>query len=321
MVVPGREYETGSGTQMISIVIPAYRSRESLPFLVDGIETVLTAAISDFEIIVVDDCSPDDTWAVLSALKEAGHPRLRIVRLLKNSGQHNALLCGFSLARGDVVITMDDDLQNPPEEIPKLLTAINAGYDLVIGSYDGKKHTPVRNFGGSLIDNVQRRIFKLPEDFQLTSFRAVRRVVIDNVVAMGGAFPYVTSMLLSHAARAVNVPVRHDPRRYGVSNYNLRRSALLACNLLLSYSAYPLYLVMALCIAALGCAGALSLFVLWKAFIDSGTIPGWASTILALSFFSGLILLVLVIHSLYLSRLSQQLTRSRVSFSIGELRD
>jgi len=305
---------------MISVVIPAYRSRDSLPILVERLEAVLGQPDQEFEIIIVDDCSPDDTWEVLKALKKS-HRRLKIVRLLKNSGQHNAILCGFSIARGDIVVTMDDDLQNPPEDIPKLLAAINDGYDLAIGSYDSKKHSMGRNLGGTLVDDAQRRIFNLPNDFQLTSFRAARKIVVDNVVAMGGVFPYVTSMLLSHTARYINVPVHHEARQFGQSNYNLKRSLLLAFNLFLSYSSYPLYFVIALCIAALGLSMGLSVLVVLRSIYEGTAVPGWASTITAISFFNGLILLALVVHSFYLSRLNQQITRSRVGFTIGELHD
>jgi dolichol-phosphate mannosyltransferase len=137
---------------------------------------------------------------------------------------------------------------------------------------------------------------------------------------MGGAFPYITSMLLSHTSRCVNVPVHHEPRRFGASNYDLKRSFLLACNLLLSYSLYPLYLVATLCLSAF----ALSIWItLWALFerLAGSTLPGWASTLIATSFFSGLILFALVIHGLYLSRVNQQITRSRVGFAIGEMHE
>jgi hypothetical protein len=178
-----------------------------------------------------------------------------------------------------------------------------------------------RNLGGTLVDDAQRRIFNLPNDFQLTSFRAARKIVVDNVVAMGGVFPYVTSMLLSHTARYINVPVHHEARQFGQSNYNLKRSLLLAFNLFLSYSSYPLYFVIALCIAALGLSMGLSVLVVLRSIYEGSAVPGWASTITAISFFNGLILLALVVHSFYLSRLNQQITRSRVGFTIGELHD
>lgn len=306
-----------SVTDKISIVIPAYKSCESLPLLVQGLESAL--AKHDFEIIVVDDSSPDNTWEVAKSLKTT-HPRLKIVRLLRNSGQHNALLCGFSLARGTIIVTMDDDLQNPPEEVPKLVAAIQEGYDLAIGAYDATPHLAEQGFGSRLVNQVQRRIFNLPPDFQLTSFRAVRRVVVDNVLAMGGVFPYITSMLLSHTSRYVNVQVRHEPRRFGRSNYNLKRSVLLALNLLLNYSSYPLYMVAALCFAAFAVSVVISAWVLWRS-LSGTTTPGWASTVMAISFFNSLILLALVIQGLYLSRFNQQITRSRVGFTIGELHE
>lgn len=309
-----------AGTSKISVVVPAYRSSDSLPTLVSRLETVLASRGQDFEIIIIDDCSPDDTWKVLQGLKNS-RPHLKIVRLLRNSGQHNAILCGLSVAQGDVIVTMDDDLQNPPEEVPKLLDAIDEGYNLAIGAYDSKKHATGRNLGGKLVDSLQRHMFKLPEDFQLTSFRAVRKIVVDNVVAMSAVYPYITSMLLSHTSSYVNVPVRHEQRSFGKSNYNMARSLRLAFNLLLSYSSYPLYFVIALCLGALGMSAALGVFLLWKVFLDGSSVPGWASTLLAISFFNGLILLALVIHSLYLSRLNQQVTRSRVSFTIGEIRE
>ena len=318
-LIPSASQEASVNTDVISVVIPAYKSSDSLPLLMRKLDAVLNRTGQPFEIIVVDDSSPDDTWECLKVLKQI-YPQLKIIRLLRNSGQHNALLCGLSLARGSIVITMDDDLQNPPEEVPKLVDAIQKGYDLAIGAYDSKQHSAGRNAGGKLIDGLQRRIFHLPSDFQLTSFRAVRKVVVDNVLSMGGAFPYITSMLLSHTSRCVNVPVHHEPRRFGVSNYDVKRSFLLACNLLLSYSLYPIYLVATLCLSAF----ALSIWItLWALFerLAGSTLPGWASTLIATSFFSGLILFALVIHGLYLSRVNQQITRSRVGFAIGEMHE
>jgi polyisoprenyl-phosphate glycosyltransferase len=302
----------------ISVVIPVYRSRDSLAILLERLEGELRAIGRPFEVVLVDDCSPDDTWAVLRNLKE-GRPWLKIVRLARNSGQHNAILCGFTIADGEIVVTMDDDLQNPPEEIGKLIAAIDQGYDLAIGAYDSKKHDAVRNVGGRLVDVIQRRIFHLPPTFQLTTFRAIRRVIVDNVVQMTGTYPYVTAMLLSHTSRYVNVPIRHEKRRFGKSNYTLKRSVLLMLNLVLTYSSYPLYFVATLCFIAFGFSTSFGLWTLWRALAHGTSVEGWASTIVIISLLNALILLALVIQGLYLSRLNAQLSRSRVSFTIGEL--
>jgi dolichol-phosphate mannosyltransferase/undecaprenyl-phosphate 4-deoxy-4-formamido-L-arabinose transferase len=305
----------------IGVIIPVYRSQQSLPILVDRLVTQLNATGRPFEIILVDDFSPDESWSVLLRLKQQHPTHLKIVRLARNGGQHNALLCGFSLSRSDILVTMDDDLQHPPEEIPKLITAIEQGYDLAIASYDLKKHEALRNTCGNLIDRIQRSIFNLPGDFQLTSFRAIRRAVVDHVNQMSVVSPYVTAMLLSHTSRVVNVPVRHEPRAFGRSNYNLRRSLVLALNLLLTYSTYPIYFVAALCLSAFVLSLAIGITVITRTLLYGTSVPGWASTVVILSFFNALILMSLVVLGLYLSRLTQQVTRSRVSYTIGELHE
>ncbi len=303
----------------ISIVIPVFNSEESLPILTERLHQVLTALGRDFEIIFVDDRSRDHSWHVLEQLKAQYGPTLRIARLLVNSGQHNAVLCGLYLSTGAIVITMDDDLQNPPEEIPKLVAAIDQGYDLAIGAYDSKKHTRIRNLGGDMIDWLLRRIFNLPSDFQLTSFRAAKRIVVDNVCQMGGVFPYITAMMFSNASNYANVPVRHDPRPYGRSNYNLNRSLRLAANLIFSYSSYPLQFIMILCLLALLVSVAFGMITIVRVFLADITVPGWASTVVIVSFFNALTLLGLVIFGVYISRISQQITRTRLPYTISEL--
>ncbi len=302
----------------VSVVIPCYRSAESLEELVARLLRVNAELRREFEIILVDDRSPDDTWAVAQRLKAQHGRPLKIVRLLKNSGQHNALLCGLHLAHGSIVVTMDDDLQNPPEEIPKLIAAIESGYDLAIGAYERKEHTAARNFGGDLIDRVLRGIFDLPSDFQLTSFRAARRPVVENVCRMSGVYPYITAMLLSHASNQVNVPVRHEPRRHGSSGYNLRRSLSLAANLILNYSSWPLHLVGALCFAAFCFSLGFGAWVFARALLHDTSVPGWASTVVIISFFNALTLLCLYVFGLYLSRLNLQITRTATHFTISE---
>lgn len=305
----------------ISVVIPVYRSEDSLTVLVPELVEQLESFDREFEVVLVDDCSPDGSWDVLKELKHTYPDRLKIAKLLKNSGQHNAILCGFSLVSGEIVVTMDDDLQNPPSEVKKLVDSIDRGFDLAIAAYDSKKHSGVRNAAGGFIDALQRRMFGLPRDFQLTSFRAMRRIISDNVVKMGGVFPYITSMLLSHTTKYVNVEVAHEPRRFGSSGYNIKRSLLLAANLAFSYSAYPVYLVAAAGVAALLFAVFLALTVAYRALVMGVVVPGWASLVVVISFFNAIILFCLLIFSLYLSRFNQQLTGARVGYTVGEIHE
>jgi len=303
----------------ISVVIPVYRSEQSLGILVPRLIAVFQKIQRELEIILVDDASPDNSWAVLRQLKDEHGKTLKIARLLTNRGQHNAILCGFSLCTADYVVTMDDDLQNPPEEIPKLIEALERGYDLVIGAYDSKKHGTFRNLGGRLIDATIRRIFGLPRGFQLTSFRAAKRVVVASVLQMSAVFPYITCMLLSNSSNYANVAVRHEPRRFGRSNYRLKQSAYLAANLVFSYSSYPLYFVGLLCLAAFLFSTLIGFRTIYRTLVYGAAVPGWASTIVIVSFFNGLILLCLSIFGLYLLRMHQQITRTRVSYTISEL--
>ncbi len=305
----------------ISVVIPVYCSESSIDLLLYELDVVFKQMDCSYEIILIDDNSPDNSWRKLKELKQQYGAVLKIAKLLKNSGQHNAILCGFYLSKGQLVITMDDDLQNPPAEIPKLVAAIEQGYDLVIGSYEVKQHSTTRNLSGSIIDGLQRKMFNLPRTFQLTSFRAIKRIVIDNVCQMGGVFPYITSMLFSHTTRYVNVLVQHDSRKFGQSNYNLKRSFILAANLIINYSSYPLYFVAFLCLLAFGFSICYGMYILFFSLIYGVSIPGWTSLIVLISFFNALILLCLLIFGIYISRLSQQITRSRVSYTIEEMHE
>ena len=302
----------------LSVVIPVFKSQESLDELIRRTIVILQKINRSSEVICIDDESPDRSWQVLLRLKKQFPKLLKIARLTKNFGQHNAILCGMSLAEGEVIITMDDDLQNPPEEIPKLVAAIENGFDLCVGSYLSKKHDIVRNVSGGLVDKVIRSIFGLPKNFQLTSFRAVRRHVVLSVKQMGGVYPYVTAMMLSHASRYTNVEVRHDPRKHGVTNYNLGRSVRLAGNLLLSYSTLPVKMVGFACFIAFAFSLLFGTFVLFRALLEGAAVQGWASTVVILTFFNALILLCLFVFSIYLSRMSRQLARSRTCFTIAE---
>lgn len=308
-------------TPQLSIVIPVYNSEATLSQLIGRLQAVLEPRYPDHEIVLVDDASRDGSWTALEQLKAERGSRLRIARLLVNRGQHNAILCGLNLSRGEIVITMDDDLQNPPEEIPKLVDAIQRGFDLAIGAYDSKKHSRFRNLGGRFVDGVLRGIFQLPKDFQLTSFRAARRSVVENACRMGGVFPYITAMLFANASSYINVPVRHDPRGHGRSNYNLHRSLRLATNLLFSYSSYPVWAVLFMTALTFLFSTLFGLITLFRALSQDIAVPGWASTVVIVSLFNAITMLGLTIFGVYLARISQQLTRSRQPYVIRDLHD
>jgi glycosyltransferase involved in cell wall biosynthesis len=303
---------------MISVVIPTYRGEKSLPILVEQLHNVFTNEKLDYEIIIVNDASPDNTKQVLKELK-CLYPKITVINLMRNYGQHNAILCGFKYAKGDIVITMDDDLQNPPKEIIKLIDGINRGFDLVIGAYDSKKHSSTRNIGGNIIDTIQRKIFGLPSNFQLTSFRAIRKNIIDSVNTMSVPYPYVTAMLLSQTTNYFNVPVKHEKRIYGKSNYNMKNIFTLAFNLIINYSSLPVYLVSVMtALSAIVSIGFVSYIFICILFIYKFN-AGWASTMVAISFFNTLNLLSMSIFSLYLARTYQLTMKLKSSYVISEI--
>jgi glycosyltransferase involved in cell wall biosynthesis len=304
----------------ISIVVPVYRSSASLPELVERLVRTLDSLDRTYELVLVDDCSPDESWAVLEQLREQYGKRLKIASLARNQGQHNAVLCGFSLATGDVVVTMDDDLQNPPEEIPRLIAAIDDGFDLAIGTYESKRHSRMRNQSGRVIDGLIRRIFRLPPDFSLTSFRAADGRLVRQAAEMTGVYPYVTCMLLAHSARPTNVVVRHDERKFGSSNYTLRRSFGLAANLLFSYSSAPVAAVAL--VSGLAVLGALTgASVVAIVALAGATVPGWASTLLAIAVSNAITLGCLTVLAIYVGRMNRQMSGPRVSFTIRSLHE
>ena len=268
----------------ITVIIPVYNAANSLEMLFDRLINIFKNNNKEFEIIFVDDCSPDDSWKILTALKKKYSSILRIIRLSVNSGQHNAILCGMSFAQGDIIITMDDDLQHHPEDIPQLVKPIiEDHYELVIGSFQSKKQNVMRNIGGELIDYLQRRIFSLPKGFQLTSFRAMKKSLAQNAQQTDVIYPYLTAILLSLTTRYANVSVRHDKRHFGKTNYNFTNSLSLAANLILTYSSYPLYFVAGLSFSAFLTAGIFGSYIIYKVFIGGVSVPGWSSIIVLIS--------------------------------------
>lgn len=304
----------------VSVAIPVYNSEKTLRLLVPRLIEAIRGMGHTSEIVCVDDRSRDASWTVLQELK-AVHPGLKIARLARNSGQHSAVLCALTLSTGDIVVTMDDDLQHPPEEVPKLVRAVEDGPELVIGAYDDKKHSAFRNLGGRMVDSVLRRIFKLDSSIELTSFRAMSRPLVDRVKATYSAYPYITALLLSHSSSFSNVSVRHAPRQEGKSNYNLTKSLKLAATLIFTYSSYPAIFITALCAFVFVLLLAYSAYILHMAVVGGTSMPGWASTILAVTFLNGLVLLGLALLSFYISRMYLQISGLRSAFSIERIHE
>lgn len=219
----------------VSVVIPAFQSEHTIGELVDRIYQTFAYREESVEVIGVDDGSLDDTFRVLVE-KTKIHASMKAIRLQKNVGQQNALLCGIRQTTGEIVVTIDDDLQHPPEEIPKLLKAMEAGNQLVYAQSEQKVCGFERNFGSRLRDRLFNHLFELPSGITLHSFRAVEGSLAREATRSADAFFYLSAALLSRKPVMKNVEVALYPRQLGKSNYTYRKLFQLFSNIWIYYS-------------------------------------------------------------------------------------
>lgn len=297
----------------ISIVIPVFRSQEILGNTVAEIIDVVGE--SDVEIVLVDDGSPDDSWSVIRALANK-HANIRGLRLYKNHGQHHAVLAGLSAARGEWIVTMDDDGQNPPSEIKVLIDAADNS-DVVFGRFRAKHASGVRKLGSRLVRWLNIKIFLMPEDFHVSNFRLIHRDVVARIVQDNTAFPYITGQALIHSARPTWIWVDHRARASGDSGYTLSRIAGLLLNILFAYSVWPLRAA-----ALVGFAmSALSLIaaVVYFSIALSGAIQvqGWATVVVLIAALGGVTTGMLAMLGEYIIRILTQ-SRGVAPFTVSE---
>ena len=219
----------------VSVIIPVYNSESSLAELYERLDCVLASIAGEYEIIMVDDGSRDNSYREMEKLYLKGGA-LRIIGLEGNFGQQNAIMCGLRHATGDYIVTIDDDLQNPPDEIPKLLEGLAAGYDVVYGIPTDRKQYGLRNAGTILTDLFFTFICKKPWNVRVGSFRAMKRQIAGKIIAERRHFVYITAITLKHTRNIGNVEVLHEERKYGSSNYSFRKLIGLFCRLAVNYS-------------------------------------------------------------------------------------
>ncbi len=290
-----------------SVVIPVYNSAAVVGETIDRTVAFFEKRGWDYELILVNDRSRDQSWNVLQE-KALTNVHIMAINMLQNYGQHTAVLCGFQRSTGDYVITLDDDLQNPPEEIIHLVEKAREGYDLVFGRFREKKHASYRRFGSILIRTINQRIFHAPPDLVLTNFRIVRRDVVDRICSYRTSYPYITGLSLMFCANPANVWVEHQARPVGKSNYSLFKIIELVMRILFNYSTYPLRLVSVAGLIISGLSFLLGLYFLGKAIFIGTNVPGWATTVVLISFFNGITLLIVSMLGEYIMRLLNQVS-------------
>lgn len=294
-----------------SIVVPVFNSVEVVGKTVDRIVSVFEDAGLSYELILVNDGSQDGSWEVI-AQKARVNPRVTALYLLKNYGQHFANLAGFRESSGDYVITMDDDLQNPPDQALVLIDQAMHGYDVVFGEFDRKRATGVRRLGSKAINMVNQRIFGQPTDLAVSNFRILRRDVVDRICRSRTAHPYITGQALLYSSNRANALVRHEPRAAGKSTYSTTRILRLVLTILFSYSSYPLRLG-----ALVGFAIATLSFVIGGVYLVLGIfseaqVEGWTSLVVLLAVFNGFTIALL-------SMLGEYVVRTLNAVSVNEI--
>lgn len=285
----------------LSIVIPVYRGAATIGRLVDTLSDLDPEG--GLEVVLVNDGSPDESGDVCRDLITSARVALVYIEHARNYGEHNAVMTGLRHARGAYVITMDDDLQNPPEEVTRLYDHARHGdWDVVYTRYAIKRHEGWRNLGSRFANQVADRLLDKPKGLYLSSFRCMSALVVQAVTRYSGPYPYVDGLIMQVTQRIDSIEVRHLPRMEGRSNYNLRRLVRLWLNLATSFSLAPLRLAVwaGAAMSILGCIGAIA--TIGEALFWHDTPSGWASIMVALLLVSGVQSMILGVLGEYVGR-------------------
>jgi undecaprenyl-phosphate 4-deoxy-4-formamido-L-arabinose transferase len=285
-----------------TVVIPVYNSAEILPVLVERLAAAMTALAAPFEVILVNDGSSDDSWDVVLRLARE-RPWLHGINMMRNYGQHNALLCGLRAARHEIIVTMDDDLQHPPEEIVKLTAKLHEGYDVVYGVPEAEQHGLWRDLASQATKIALQSAMGAKIARNVSAFRVFRTQLRDAFREYRGPFVSIDVLLTWSTTRFSAVRVRHDPRHSGASTYTFRKLIIHALNMLTGFSTLPLQVasVVGFTFTLVG-VGALA-FVLARYFMTDDSVPGFPFLASTIAIFSGAQLFAIGIIGEYLARM------------------
>ena len=256
------------------------------------------------------------TWEKLCVLYEK-HENLKLVRFAKNFGQHCATLCGLLRSTGDIIVTLDDDLQHRPEDIPILIEKVREGHDVVIARFDQKKHSIFKRITSKGMDILNEALIRKPSGLRLSSFRAFRSSVVKQMKEIGTSYPFIPAMIFSMTSGVVNVTLEHDVSGKGKTTYSLAKYFKLASNLLVNNSSLLLKLTGFLGILISVASFCLGLFLIVRKLVSGQVLAGWTSTIVSIYWLGGLTLFSLGVIGEYLLRIIVE-TTNRPYYFISE---
>ena len=310
----------------VSFVIPCYRSEHTLEHVVTEIREKMQELTKQYayEIILVNDCSPDGTLAVIRRLCQED-PFIRGISFARNFGQHAALMAGLRQAAGDYVVCLDDDGQTPADEVDKLLEKLEEGFDAVYAKYEHKQHSLFRNLGSKVNELMTRVMLNKPKELYVSSYFAVRRFVVEDMVRYENSYPYVIGLVLRTTKNITNVVVQHREREEGRSGYTLKKLLGLWFNGFTAFSVKPLRIATAVGVFS-ACAGFLyGIYTIIKRLINPAVPMGFSALMAALVFFGGMIMIMLGLIGEYIGRIyismnnsPQYVIRERLNCEIGK---
>ena len=294
----------------ISFVIPCYRSEHTLPHVIAEIEQKMKEMTQyEYDVFLINDCSPDNTLEVVRELCET-HENIKGISFAKNFGQHAALMAGLRHSDGDYVVCLDDDGQTPADEVDKLIDKLEEGYDAVYAKYDHKQHSAFRNLGSKVNELMTRVLLEKPKDLYISSYFAVRRFVVEDMIRYGNSYPYVIGLVLRATKNITNVSVNHREREEGTSGYTLKKLLSLWFNGFTAFSVKPLRIATAI---GCGCAGIgflYGLYTIVKRLINPAVPMGFSALMSATVFFGGMIMILLGMIGEYIGRIYISLNNS-----------
>jgi undecaprenyl-phosphate 4-deoxy-4-formamido-L-arabinose transferase len=286
----------------ISVVVPVYNSELTLPELVKRLQPVLTGVAREYELVLVNDGSRDQSWRVIQRLA-AEHDWVRGINLMRNYGQHNALLCGIRAARFDTLVTMDDDLQHPPEEIHKLVAKLEEGFEVVYGFPEHQQHGLLRDVASWLTKLALQRSMGAETARHVSAFRAFRTQVRNAFANYHSPFISIDVVLTWATTRFVAIQVRHDPRLTGFSSYTFGMLFRHAMNMMTGFSVLPLQLANLMGFLCTAFGGVILVFVIGRFLLYGTGVQGFTFLASIIVIFSGAQLLALGIIGEYLARM------------------
>ena len=301
---------------MISIVSPVYRAEKILPILVSEINLVMERIGEDYEIILVDDRSPDNSWEVMKVLSSQ-NSKIKSIRLSRNFGQHSAIFAGLTKTKGNWVVVMDCDMQDQPKEIAKLYKKALEGYDIVLGQRENRKDKFLKKLSSKLFYKVFNYLSGGHFNNEIGNFGIYRKKAIDSILNINDYIKFFPLFINWVGFKSVSIPIEHGEREEGKSSYSISRLLKLAFNAIISFSDKPLRLFINFGLGISILSFVLGIYYLYLSITHKITQPGFSSLILSIWFLSGIIISCIGIVGVYLGKTFDQ-AKGRPTFIIDE---